>query len=44
MGTKLKKALAVVMTVPVWLPILAYILFYSLIVNTDKVHKEFEEN
>jgi hypothetical protein len=44
MGMKLKKALAVLMTAPVWLPILAYILFYSLIVNTDKVHKEFEEN
>ncbi len=44
MGLKLKKAAAVIMTIPVWLPILVYILFYGLIVNTDKVHKEFEEN
>jgi hypothetical protein len=27
MGMKLKKAAAVIMTIPVWLPILAYILF-----------------
>jgi len=41
---KLKKAVAVILTIPVWLPILTYLLFYGLIVNTDKVHKEFEEN
>jgi hypothetical protein len=40
---KIKKAAAVLLTVPLWLPILTYILFYSLIVDTDKIHKEFEE-
>jgi len=38
-----KKIAAVVLTIPVWFPMLAYILFYSLIINLDKVHKEFED-
>ena len=42
MGT-VKKIAAVVLTIPVWFPVLAYLLFYSLIINLDKVHKEFED-
>jgi len=38
-----KKIAAVVLTIPVWFPVLAYLLFYSLIINLDKVHKEFED-
>ena len=34
MGMKLKKAVAVLLTVPLWLPLLTYLLFHALIVNT----------
>ena len=38
-----KKIASVILTIPVWFPVLAYLLFYSLIINLDKVHKEFED-
>ena len=38
-----KKIAAVILTIPVWLPVLAYLLFYSLIANHDKFDKEFED-
>jgi len=38
-----KKIAAVILTIPVWFPVLAYLLFDFLIVNHDKIYKEFEE-
>ena len=38
-----KKIAAVIVTVPLWLPILAHLLVYYLITNHDKIEKEFEE-
>jgi len=38
-----KKIASVILTIPVWLPVLALLLFYVLVINTDKVHKEFED-
>ena len=38
-----KKIAAVVLTMPLWLPILAHLLVQCLIANHDKFEKEFEE-
>lgn len=40
---RLKKALALLVSAPVWVPALLYIMIYVLIVDVDKVHKEFED-
>ena len=34
---KLKKAVAVLITMPLWLPILTYLLFQALIANTKNI-------
>jgi hypothetical protein len=41
---KLKKAVAVILTIPVWLPVVFFLGVYFLIIDVEKVHKEFEEN
>ena len=38
-----KKIAAVIVTVPLWLPILAHILVYYLIANHNKFEKEFDD-
>ena len=38
-----KKIAAVMVTIPLWLPILAHILVYYLIANQDKFEKELEQ-
>ena len=38
-----KKIAAVIVTVPLWLPILAHLLVYYLIANHDKFEKEFDD-
>ena len=40
---RLKKALALLVSAPVWVPALLYIMIYVLIVDVDKVNKEFED-
>jgi len=40
---RLKKALALLVSAPVWVPALLYIMIYVLIVDVDKVHKEFQD-
>jgi hypothetical protein len=39
---RLKKALALLVSAPVWVPVLLYMMVYVLIVDVDKVHKEFD--
>ena len=41
---KLKKAVAVILTIPVWLPAVFFIAVYFLIVDVERVNKELEEN
>jgi len=41
---KLKQALMLLMTVPAWLPTVLFFIIYSLIINVDKVHKEYDED
>jgi len=38
-----KKIAAVILTMPLWLPILAHLLVHCFITNHDKIEKEFEE-
>ena len=38
-----KKIAAVIVTVPLWLPILAHLLVYYLIANHDKFERELED-
>ena len=38
-----KKVAAVMVTMPLWLPILAHILVRCLIANHDKFEKEFDD-
>lgn len=39
----LKKTIAVMLTIPLWAPILLHVVIHFLIIDTIKVNKEFEE-
>ena len=40
---KLKKALVMLVTAPAWLPVVLFMMFYVLIVDVNKVHKEYDD-
>ena len=41
---RLKKALMMLVTAPAWLPVLLFMMFYVLVVDVNKVHKEYDDD
>ena len=41
---RLKKAMMMLVTAPAWLPVLLFMVFYVLIVDVNKVHKEYDDD
>jgi hypothetical protein len=41
---KLKKALMMLVTAPAWLPVVLFLMFYVLIIDVNKVHKEYADD
>ena len=41
---KLKKALMMLVTAPAWLPVVLFLMFYVLIIDVNKVHKEYVDD
>jgi hypothetical protein len=41
---KLKKVMMMLVTAPAWLPVLLFMMFYVLIVDVNKVHKEYDDD
>ena len=41
---RLKKAMMTLVTAPAWLPVVLFLMFYVLIVDVNKVHKEYDDD
>ncbi len=41
---RLKKAMMMLVTLPAWLPVVLFLMFYVLIVDVNKVHKEYDDD
>ena len=42
--SKLKKAMLMLVTAPAWLPVVLFLMFYVLIIDVNKVHKEYDDD
>jgi len=41
--SQIKKLVAFIVMKLAWIPALLFLILYTLVINTDKVHKEFDD-